>query len=109
MGQPQKKIKYTALQRRALLAADLETGRLLVVNDQGHTVHLAVRRALVAKGLLTFVSLDHYELTELGAAEAGRLQAEQASKRRPRALPKSRKSPGKAGRSEPQRATVSRS
>ena len=79
MTQP-KKINYTGLQRRALLSADLETGRLRVVDDRGHVVHLAVRRALIKKGLLTFVSLDHYDLTELGVMEARRLQAERAER-----------------------------
>jgi hypothetical protein len=78
MGQP--KIRYTTLQRQAMLAVDLETGRLLVgVDAEGQpTVHLAVRRALVKKGLLIFRSLAHYELTDLGREEARRLQAERA-------------------------------
>jgi len=80
MKQPQK-IKYTALQRRALLSADLDMGRLSVVDDQGHAIHLAVRRALVKKGLLTFVSLDHYNLTALGVEEARRLQDERSARR----------------------------
>jgi hypothetical protein len=75
MGQP-KEIRYTTLQRRAMLAADLDTGRLPVVDAEGRpTVHLAVRRALVKKGLLVFRSLVHYDLTDLGRKEARRLRA----------------------------------
>jgi hypothetical protein len=96
------KIRYTTLQRRALLSADLEAGRLLVVDDQGHAIHLMVRRALVKKGLLTFVSLDHYALTELGATEARRLQAEQAS-RKSRKVPEK---PAATSHSEPLRTAV---
>jgi len=62
-----------------MLAADLDTGRLPIVDANGHIVHLAVRRALVAKGLLIFRRLDHYDLTELGIAEARRLQGERSS------------------------------
>ena len=79
MEQPPK-IKYTELQRQALLSADLETGRLRVVDDRGHAVHLTVRRALVKKGLLIFVSLDRYDLTELGRAEVRRLQDERRAR-----------------------------
>jgi hypothetical protein len=76
MGQPQK-IKYTALQRRALLSADLDTGRLPLIDDQGLTVHLATRKALEAKDLVRYVAgAEYYDLTELGATEARRLQAE---------------------------------
>jgi hypothetical protein len=78
MGQPEK-IRYTTLQRQAMLAADLDTGRLPVVDANGQpTVHLTVRRALVKKGLLIFRSLDHYDLTDLGREEARRLQAARA-------------------------------
>jgi len=80
MRQPQK-IKYTALQRRALLSADLETGRLPVVDDRGHTVHLATRKALENNDLVTYVpGEDHYDLTELGLTEACRFQAERQAR-----------------------------
>jgi hypothetical protein len=98
MGQPQK-IKYTALQRRAPLSADLETGRLPVVDDRGHTVHLATRKALENKDLVTYVpGEDHYDLTELGITEACRLQAE----RQARSAKASRESHTKAGHNRPQ-------
>jgi hypothetical protein len=98
MGQPQK-IKYTALQRRALLSADLETGRLPVVDDRGHMVHLATRKALEDKDLVTYVpGEDYYDLTELGIAEAYRLQAE----RQARSAKASRKVTQKPATTRPQ-------
>jgi hypothetical protein len=98
MGQ---KIKYTALQRRALLSADLETGRLTVVDDRGHTVHLATRKALEDKDLVTYVpGEDHYDLTELGITEACRLQVERQA-RSAQASRKSHTKPATTGRSEP--------
>jgi hypothetical protein len=102
MGQSQK-IKYTALQRRALLLADLDTGRLPVVDDRGHAVHLAVRRALVKKGLLNFVSLDHYDLTALGVEEARRLQDERRARQADQGVTQ------KSHKTGSQRATTSRS
>jgi hypothetical protein len=72
-----RKIKYAALQRRALLSANPDTGRLPVVDDRGHPLHLSTRKALQAKGLVIFVpGADYYDLTELGVTEARRLQAE---------------------------------
>jgi hypothetical protein len=80
MAQPQK-IKYTALQRRALLSADLDIRRLPIVDDQGRALHLATRRALEAKDLVTYVpGADHYDLTQLGITEARRLQAERQAR-----------------------------
>jgi hypothetical protein len=100
MGQP-RKIKYTALQRRALLSADLETGRLPVVDDRGHTVHLATRKALEDKDLVTYVpGKDHYDLTDLGITEACRLQAERQA-RSAKASRKVTQKPATTGRSEP--------
>jgi hypothetical protein len=62
----QQKIKYTALQRRALLSADLDTGRLPVVDDRGHALHSKTAQALEAKDLVIFVpGADYYDLTEL--------------------------------------------
>jgi hypothetical protein len=82
-----KKIKYGALQRRALLSADLDTGRLPVVNDRGHPVHLSTRKALEAKGLVIFVpGADYYDLTELGVTEVRRLRDEQQARSTRRAL-----------------------
>ena len=98
MGQP-KKIKYAALQRRALLSADLETGRLPVVDDRGHTVHLATRKALEDKDLVTYVpGEDHYDLTERGITEARRLQGERSVRYH-----------GKVTESRPHQAAASRS
>jgi len=80
MGQP-KKIKHTALQRRALLAADLDTGRLPVVDDRGHALHSATRKALEEKDLVVYVvGADYYDLTEQGIAEARRLQNERRAR-----------------------------
>jgi hypothetical protein len=72
-----QEIKYAALQRRALLSANPDTGRLPVVDDRGHPLHLSTRKALQAKGLVIFVpGADYYDLTELGVTEARRLQVE---------------------------------
>jgi len=80
MGQPLK-IKYAAPQRRALLSADPDAGRLPVVDDRGHPLHLSTRKALEAKGLVIFVpGADHYDLTELGRAEVRRLQDERRAR-----------------------------
>jgi len=79
-GQP-RKINYTALQRRAMLAADLETGGISSSSGPGHAeIHLQTFRALRRKGLITFKTLGCYVLTELGRSEAKRLQAERGSK-----------------------------
>jgi hypothetical protein len=84
----QRKIKYGALQRRALLAADLETGRLPIV-IKGVPLHLSTRKALEAKDLVIFVpGADYYDLTELGVAEARRLRDEQRATSTRRALRK---------------------
>jgi hypothetical protein len=98
VGKP-KKIKYTALQRRALLSADLDTGRFPVVDDRGLALHLATRKALEAKDLVTFVpGADYYDLTELGVEEARRLQAERSARRHAKVTQK----PAATSRSVPQ-------
>jgi len=80
MAQPQK-IKYAALQRRALLSANPDTGRLPVADDRGHPLHLSTRKALQAKGLVIFVpGADYYDLTEQGRAEARRLRDERQAR-----------------------------
>ena len=80
MGQP-KKIKYAALQRRALLSADLDTGRLPIMDDRGHTLHSATRKALQEKNLVVYaLGADYYDLTELGRAEVRRLQDERRAR-----------------------------
>jgi hypothetical protein len=100
MRQP-KKIKYAALQRRALLSADLDTGRLPLVDDRGHVLHSATRKALEEKYLVAYVvGADYYDLTELGVTEARRLQAERQA-RSARRHAKSHKKPATTSRSEP--------
>jgi len=76
-----RKIKYTAQQRRALLSADLEMGRLPIVDDRGHTLHPATRKALEEKDLVVYaLGADYYNLTEQGIAEARRLQDERRAR-----------------------------
>jgi hypothetical protein len=83
----QRKIKYGALQRRALLSADLDAGRLPVVDDRGHPLRLSTRKALEAKGLVIFVpGADYYDLTELGVTEVRRLRDERQARSTRRAL-----------------------
>jgi len=73
------------------------------VNKQGHVLHLATRKALEIKNLVVYVvGANYYDLTELGATEARRLQAEQQARSDSRHHRKVTGKPSATSRSIPQ-------